>query len=115
MPHYAAALQGRKDILEDIAQCFITALVRVRLRREVEWIMESSNFELRQSEEQVYTTARALISQIHQLLGLYLGLYYKPLSISSIMVLDDDDHVLRRRIYATMEVRVHHRATRIWN
>ena len=37
MPHYAAALQGRKDILEDIAQCFTTALVTIRLRRELEW------------------------------------------------------------------------------
>jgi len=115
MPHYAAALLGRKDILEDIAQCFTTALVTIRLRRELEWIMESSNFELCQSDEQVYTKAKALVSQIHQLLGLYLGLYYKPLSISSIMILNDDDEVIRRRIYATMEVRVHLRATRTFN
>ena len=32
MPHYAAALKGEKNVLEDIAPCFNTALSTIRRR-----------------------------------------------------------------------------------
>jgi hypothetical protein len=94
MPHYAAALKGEKNVLEDIAPCFNTALSTIR-RRDDEWIMESSNFEQCQSVEEVYTVANALLRQIHQVLYLYLRLI-SPFSVSSIMVFDGDILVRRR-------------------
>ena len=74
--HYAAALQGAKHIVEDIGQCFNTTLVTIRRRRDIEWIMESSNFERCESSEEAYEIAKQLLSRIHQLLALYLSLYH---------------------------------------
>ena len=71
MLHYATVLNGEKNVLEDIAPCFNTALSTIR-RRDDEWIMESSNFERCQSVEEVYTVANALLLRIHQILALYL-------------------------------------------
>ena len=110
MPHYAAALKGEKNLLEDIAPCFNTALSTIR-RRDDEWIMESSNFERCQSVEEVYTVANALLRQIHQVLALYLelpsapslGVPTAPFSISSIMVFDGDI-LVRRRMWAVIDV-----------
>jgi len=100
MPHYAAALKGEKNVLEDIAPCFNTALSTIR-RRDDEWIMESSNFEQCQSVEEAYTVANALLRQINQVLYLYLRLV-SPFSISSIMVFDG--YILvRRRMCAIID------------
>ena len=100
MPHYAAALKGEKNLLEDIAPCFNTALSTIR-RRDDEWIMESSNFEQCQSVEEAYTVANALLRQINQVLYLYLRLV-SPFSISSIMVFDG--YILvRRRMWAIID------------
>ena len=100
MPHYAAALKGEKNVLEDIAPCFNTALSTIR-RRDDEWIMESSNFEQCQSVEEAYTVANALLRQINQVLYLYLRLV-SPFSISSIMVFDG--YILvRRRMWAIID------------
>jgi len=100
MPHYAAALKGEKNVLEDIAPCFNTALSTIR-RRDDEWIMESLNFEQCQSVEEVYTVANALLRQINQVLYLYLRLV-SPFSISSIMVFDG--YILvRRRMWAIID------------
>ena len=101
MPNYAAALKGEKNVLEDIAPCFNTALSTIR-RLDDEWILESSNFERCQSVEEVYTVANALLLQIHQVLALYLVLTSAPLSISSIMVFNGDI-LVRRRIWAFSE------------
>ena len=73
MLHYAAVLNGQKNVLEDISPCFNTALSTIR-RLDDEWILESSNFERCQSVEEVYTVANALLRQIHQVLALYLEL-----------------------------------------
>src|SRR6516164_2499926 len=110
MPHYAAALKGEKNVLEDIAPCFNTALSTIR-RRDDEWILESSNFERCQSVEEVYAVANALLRQIHQVLALYLelpsapslGVPTAPFSISSIMVFDGDI-LVRRRLYAVINM-----------
>jgi len=100
MPHYAAALKGEKNVLEDIAPCFNTALSTIR-RRDDEWIMESSNFEQCQSVEEAYTVANALLRQINQVLYLYLRLV-SPFSISPIMVFDG--YILvRRRMWAIID------------
>jgi hypothetical protein len=113
--HYAAALQGAKNIVEDIGQCFNTTLVTIRRRRDIEWIMESSNFERCESSEEAYEIAKQLLSRIHQLLALHLSLYLTPLSISSILTLNDADDVVNRRIHATLRVYVSKRATRTFN
>lgn len=101
MPHYAAALNGEKNVLEDIAPCFNTALSTIR-RRNDEWIMESSTFERCQSIEEVYTVANALLLQIHQVLAIYLGLTSAPLSINSILIFDGEI-LVRRRMWAVSE------------
>ena len=95
MLHYAAVLNGQKNVLEDIAPCFSTALSTIR-RRDDKWIMESSNFERCQSVEEVFTVADTLLQQIHQVLALYLGLTSAPLSVSSIMVFNGDKLVRHR-------------------
>jgi hypothetical protein len=111
--HFAAALRGPNHVVEDIGPCFNTALVTIRRRREVEWIMESSNFERCESSEEAYEVAKELLSRIHQLIALYVALYTRPLSITAILTLNDADNVVKRRIYATfMQLHVYKGAKR---
>jgi hypothetical protein len=114
MPHYAAGLKGEKHLLEDIAPCFTTTPVTIR-QHTIEWIMESSNFAQCQSHEELYESAKAVLIQIHQVLALYTGLYSAPFSINSTLILNDDDTIVQRRLYATLNVNIYSGAARTLN
>ena len=64
MPYAAAiasAEHAPKNLLEDIAPSFASAIVTIR-RRESEWILESSSFEPYESDEQLYDAANRIVS-----------------------------------------------------
>jgi hypothetical protein len=111
MTHYAAGLKGERRLFDDIAPCFTTTLLTIR-QHKIEWIMESSNFARCQSHEELYESAKTLLSQLHQVLALYIGLYSAPFSVNSTLVFNDDDTIVARRLYATLNVNFYKRARR---
>jgi hypothetical protein len=115
MPPYAAAVvTGAEHVLEDIAPSFASAIAKIR-KREREWILESTRFSPYESNAHILEAAITLVSQIHQVLALYLSLYDEPLSIRSIIGLTDDDKLIGRGIYATMKVNVFMPAGQVLN
>jgi hypothetical protein len=114
MTHYAVGLKGAKRLIEDIAPCFATILLTIR-QHKIEWIMESSIFAQYKSHEELYEGAKALLTQVHQVLALYTGMYSTPFSVNSTLTLDDNDTILHRRLYATLNVTVYSGATRTLN
>ena len=88
---YAAVITGAEYVLEDLAPSFSSAIAKIR-RREGEWILESSSFEPYESDEKLYEAAKALVSQIHEVLALYLRLLDEPLSVRALLKLTDDDN-----------------------
>jgi hypothetical protein len=117
MPYAAAiasAEHAPKNLLEDIAPSFASAIVTIR-RRESEWILESSSFEPYESDEQLYDAANRIVSQIHSVLALYMGLYGQPLSIRALLRLADDDRLIARRRYTTITVDIFRPASQALN
>jgi hypothetical protein len=78
------------NLLEDIAPSFASPIATIR-RRTNQWILESSSFEPYESEEKLYESAKNLLAQIHCVLALYLGRVGEPLTVRTLMILDDDD------------------------
>ena len=106
---YAAAIKSAghapKNLLEDIAPSFASAIATIR-RRESEWILESSSFEPYESDEQLYGAASRIVSQIHNVMALYMGLYDQPLPIYALLKLTGDDRLVARRMYASITINV---------
>jgi hypothetical protein len=71
------------------------------------WILESSRFEPYESDEKLYEAAKALVSQIHEVLVLYLSLLDEPLTVRALLKLTDDDKLVARRLHATMRATVY--------
>ncbi len=108
MPYVAAIKRAEhtpKNQLEDIAPSLASAIATIR-RRESEWISGSSSFEPYESDEQLYGVANRIVSQIHNVLALYMGLYDQPLSIYALLKLTDDDRFIARRMYASITINV---------
>ena len=118
MPYAAAiasAEHAPKNLLEDdLAPSFASAIVTIR-RRESEWLLELSSFEPYEFDEQLYDAANKIISQIHSVLALYMGLYDQPLSIRTLLRLTDDDRLIGRRRYTTFMVNVFRPASQALN
>jgi hypothetical protein len=108
---YATVITGAEHVLEDLAPSFSSAIAKIR-RREGEWILESSRFEPYESDEKLYEAAKALVSQIHEVLALYLRLLDEPLTVRALLKLTDDDKLVARRRYSTMTVNVYMPARR---
>src|ERR1700693_1984155 len=106
MPYAAAIKADEEHVLQEFAPCFVSAIARIR-KREGEWILESSGFEPFEFDAELYAAVNRLVSQIHNVLLLYLGLRGEPLSVYSLLVLSDDDKIIRRRLYASEEVYVY--------
>jgi hypothetical protein len=115
---YAAAIKSAghapKNLLEGIAPSFASAIATIR-RRESEWILESSSFEPYQSDEQLYGAANRLVSQIHSVLALYMGLYEQPLSVYALLSLAGDDRLIARRRYTTVTINIFRPANQVLN
>jgi hypothetical protein len=115
---YAAAIKSAghapKNLLESIAPSFASAIATIR-SRESEWILESSSFEPYESDEQLYGVANGLVSQIHGVLALYMGLYEQPLSVYALLRLADDDRLIARRRYITVGVNIFRPASQALN
>jgi hypothetical protein len=107
MPYAAvitSAASTPKNLLEDIAPSFVSDIITIR-RREGEWIVESSSFEPYDSDEKLYEAANKLVSRLHNVLALYLGLHGESLSVRALLRLtDDDDKLIARRRYVTFTV-----------
>jgi hypothetical protein len=68
----AAVLKGQADMLESVAECFVSDDVRVR-KHEEGWILESSEFTSCTTGEQVFPIADDIVSRLHRILALYCG------------------------------------------
>jgi hypothetical protein len=102
---HAVVITGTEHVLEDLTPSFAGAVATIR-KREGEWILESASFEPYESDEKLYQTAKELVSLMHWVLALYLGLYHEPLTIRALLRLTDDDKLIARRRYASMAVNV---------
>jgi hypothetical protein len=115
---YAAAIKSAghapKNLIEGIAPTFASAIATIR-RRESEWILESSSFEPYESDEQLYGAANRLVSQIHSVLALYMGLHGQPLSVYALLRLADDDRFIARRRYTTFTIDIFRPANQVLN
>jgi hypothetical protein len=115
---YAAAIKSAghapKNLIEGIAPSFASAIATIR-RRESEWILESSSFEPYESDEQLYGAANRLVSQIHSVLALYMGLHGQPLSVYALLRLADDDRFIARRRYTTFTIDIFRPANQVLN
>ena len=66
-----------------------------------------NSFEHCKFGQELYQAAAALVSQIHQVLVLYLGLHGEPLTIRALLRLTDDDDIIGRRLYDTVSMNVY--------
>jgi hypothetical protein len=100
MPYAAgiAVAAGSNEIFEDITPCFTSTIANIR-KLDGQWILESSMFGACDSHEKVYASAMGLLSTIHSVLALYMGVSGEPFSIGSTMKLTDDEQLIDRRIY----------------
>jgi hypothetical protein len=101
---YAARLNGDKHTIERIAPYFSSAVARIR-QRGTEWILESDDFYRCKSGAEAFMAATALISRLNEILSLYLTLH-SAFSTDSILELNDEDHLFRRHLRATLKVNV---------
>jgi hypothetical protein len=68
----AAVLKGQPNLLEAMAQCFVSDNARIR-KHEEGWILESSEFASCTAGEQVFPIADDIAARIHRILALYCG------------------------------------------
>jgi hypothetical protein len=61
-----------------------------------------------------YAAANKLVSRIHNLLALYMGVYYEPLVVYALLNLSDDDKIIRRRMYTSIKVNIIARANQVF-
>lgn len=101
---YAATLDGEPQVLEIIAPCFNSAAARLR-HIDTEWVLESAEFDVCRSPDEVFVVAASLLARIHQLSTIYLYLF-APLGIRSVLTLDDTGNPIRRRIRESIDVNV---------
>ena len=71
MPYAAAIKADEEHVLQEFAPCFDSPIARIR-RREGEWILESSSFEPFEFDAELYAAVNRLVSQLHNVLALYL-------------------------------------------
>jgi hypothetical protein len=71
----AAVLTGQEDVLASIAPCFDSDTSRIKKQRlkekEDSWVLESSEFALCTTGNEVLAVADDIVSRIHQILALY--------------------------------------------
>jgi hypothetical protein len=101
---YAAVLEGKPDTIELIAPFFTNPLLKIG-RRDTRWTIESCCFEQCRSTGDARVVATTLLSQLHQVLALYLGLY-SPFSINVILTLNDQDQVVSAQSSADIQIKV---------
>jgi len=87
----AAVLTGQEDVLASIAPCFDSDSARIKKQRlkekEDSWVLESSEFALCTTGEEVLAAADGIISRIDQILALY-GNYEPTFSVDCISWID---------------------------
>jgi hypothetical protein len=113
---YAAAIRpsdhAPKDVIEDIAPSFASAIARIR-RCGDEWILESSSFEPFESNEKLKAAAQKLVSQMHSVLRLFMGLYREPLTVYAI-VRTDEDRIIARHGCTSITVSIYASTKRVF-
>jgi hypothetical protein len=83
----AAVLTGQEDVLASIALCFNSDRARIKKQRlkekEDSWVLESSEFSVCTTGNEVLAVADDIVSRIHQILALYCN-YTPALSVDCI-------------------------------
>ena len=100
---YAAVITSAAlvpHLLEEMAPSFCSPIATIR-KFQNRWILPSSTFETYESDEKLFEAANNLLTQIHLVLALYLGIYSEPLSVRALMRLTDDDKLIGHRRYFT--------------
>ncbi|SRR5258706_3133061 len=94
----AAVLTGQEDVLASVAHCFDSETARIKKQRlkekEDSWILESSEFALCTTGNEVLAIADDLVSRIHQILALYCN-YTPTLSVECISWINAKGESLR--------------------
>jgi hypothetical protein len=91
---YVVILGGHTDALKDIAPFFARDSLKIRQLQD-RWVIESSDLDACTPDE-VSGAASQLLSRLHELLALYVGLY-SPFEIATIHVLDDRGELVNMR------------------
>jgi len=73
---YLAELEGTLHVLESLAPCLQSDNVRLR-KIDQRWVLESSAFNQCTTGQEVFPLADALLSRIHGVMAIYLGLHQK--------------------------------------
>jgi hypothetical protein len=94
----AAVLTGQEDVLASIALCFDTDSARIKKQRlkekEDSWVLESSEFAVCTTGNEVLAVADDIVSRIHQILALYCN-YTPALSVDCIIWINAKGESLR--------------------
>jgi hypothetical protein len=105
---YAAGITvaaGSNQMIEDISLSFSSAVANIR-RRNGLWILESLSLDACDSHETAYSAAKELLSTIHSVLSLYMGLGDEPFSIGCTLQLTDDDKLIGSHAYGVFKVNI---------
>jgi hypothetical protein len=89
---YAAVITSAAlvpHLLEEMAPSFCSPIATIR-KFQNRWILQSSTFEPYESDEKLFEAANSLLTQIHLVLSIYLGIYSEPLSVRALSRLSAD-------------------------
>jgi hypothetical protein len=101
---YLAELEGPPHILESLAPCLQSDNVRLR-KVDQRWALESSAFDQCSTGQEVFPLAEALLSRVHSVMAIYLGLHEK-FSVVSVLWLNAEGILFRRSLRETITLRV---------
>jgi hypothetical protein len=90
----AAVLKGPHHTLEWLAPCFVSDDARIK-KCEEDWILESSEFALCTTGEQVFPIADDIVSRVHSILSLYCGATSSIFSVEHIYWINSKGEPLR--------------------
>jgi hypothetical protein len=94
----AAVLTGQEDVFASIAPCFDSDSGRIKKQRlkeeEYSWVLESSEFAVCTTGNEVLAVADDIVSRIHQILALYCN-YTPILSVNCICWINAKGESLR--------------------
>jgi hypothetical protein len=96
--HAAAVLTGQDDVIASIATCFASDSARIKKQRlkeeEDSWVLESSEFALCTTGDEVLAKADEIVSRLNQILALYCN-FTPPLSVDCISWISAEGEPLR--------------------
>ena len=74
---------------------------------------ESSSFEPFELGDQLKAAALKLVAQIHNVLGLFMGLYHEPLTVYAV-VFTDEDRIIKRHRFTSLNLSIYAPARQVF-